>query len=176
MRTGTDADFGAAVRTALCLATCDVDFWRVVERRDGEGEAAMPWLSAWRVAPWLVLAIVLAGGWWYVGHLHRARDALVAGQAATAQALANETAARQAVTDALVRANHTLAEREARQRVLERQHAERRGNLEQAIRAPEAQPWAAARLPADVYSSLRAAAAARHDEGSGSDTAANPVR
>lgn len=51
MRRGTDADppFGTAVRAALCLSTCDVDFWRVVARRDDEG-AVFPVVSLWTLA------------------------------------------------------------------------------------------------------------------------------
>lgn len=163
--------FGEAVRRALLLSTCPLSFWDIVARRDHE-DAVIPAVFPWaRLVPWALAAVALLGAWLYAAHLVRSRDAALVAQAVTAQALGVETAARQAVTDALVASNAALAEREAAQRALEARLHQRRGQLETTLDAPEVKPWADVRVPADVLGRLRAAAA-DGDTGRGVDAAA----
>lgn len=165
--------FGEAVRRALLLSTCPLSFWDIVARRE-EGDV-IPVVTVWGMlkpfAPWLLGALALGAAWLYVGHLQTARDAALAGQAATMQALGTETAARKAVTAALVNTNAALAEREAAQRALEARLHQRRGELDGTLDAPDVKPWAAARVPADVLARLRTAAA-DGDDGRGADATA----
>lgn len=165
--------FGEAVRRALLLSTCPLSFWDIVERRE-EGDV-FPIVTVWGVlkplVPWLLGALILVALWAYWSHLVRSRDAALVSQAVTMQALGTETAARMAVTAALVNSNAALAEREAAQRALDARAHQRRGELNATLDAPDVQPWAAARVPADVLARLRAAAA-DGDDGRGADAAA----
>lgn len=82
MRDGKDAEYGAAVRAALCLYTCDVDFWRVVERRDAEDmlpALVMPWWTKYAALGALVVAI------WCHGWLRGAQGVRDDWEAATAK-------------------------------------------------------------------------------------------
>lgn len=70
MRHDKDADFGVAVRAALCLSTCDVDFWRLVERRETEDmpAIALPWWARYVALGALVVAVWGRG--WLRGAAH----------------------------------------------------------------------------------------------------------
>lgn len=70
MRHDKDADFGVAVRAALCLSTCDVDFWRLVERRETEDmpAIALPWWARYVALGALVVAVW--GHGWLRGAAH----------------------------------------------------------------------------------------------------------
>lgn len=177
MTRGTDAElralpFGEAVRCALVMHTCPLSFWHLVERRDGEGDV-LPALSlTWRFVPWVVGALLLLGAWAYLERLQASRDSALAGQAATMQALSQETAARLAVTAALIRSERALEQRERTRHTQARQLSQQRGQLDETL--DQALPWAAARVPDGVLERLRAAAA----DGDGSadaDATAEPA-
>lgn len=167
--------FGEAVRRALLLSTCPVSFWDIVERRDTEGMIPFAVAPLWRILPYGIAALALLLAVLYVGHLARSRDAALAGQAATMQALGVETAAKQALVGALAASNAALAEREAAGRALEHRARHDRGQLETTLAAPDARPWADARVPADVLARLRAAAA-DGDDGRDGDAAGVTAR
>lgn len=180
MKPGTDAElralpFGEAVRCALAMHTCPVSFWAVVERRDGEGDVLLPALNlgaiAWRCVPWVVGVLLILGAWAYLERLQTSRDSALAGQAATMQALNQETAARLAVTAALVRTEQALEQRERTRQTQARQLSQQRGQLDDTLKAL---PWAAARVPDLVLERLRAAAA-DGDGDSGADATAEPA-
>lgn len=175
MPRGKDADFDQAVRGALLAHTCPLSFFDIVRRDDHEG-AMLPAVIPWaRLLPWALSAVAVLAAWLFLAHLTRSRDAALAAQAVTAQALGVESRAREAVTAALVRADAALAARQAAQRAIEVKLRQTRGQLETTLDAPDVQPWAAARVPADVLARLRAATADA-DDGRGADAAAGADR
>lgn len=117
MRDGKDAEYGAAVRAALCLSTCDVDFWRVVERRDAEDmlpALVMPWWTKYAALGALVVAI------WCHGWLKGAQgvrddwEAATAKQEAASLAHAMELAKRaDEITLAYITQTRTIREKGA---------------------------------------------------------------
>lgn len=171
----TDPEFGAAVRAALCLSTCDVDFWRVVSRQDGEGDApacGAPRLMAWQglLIRYGIVAAVLIGCCLYVRHLQSAaRDA----QAAVVLAESDATAARAsiAVLREAARDKATAAhQREIDYRRIRQQFDAYRAAREQARAAdPAYAAWAATPHPDAVGRRLRAAPAATAAAGSDPD-------
>ena len=180
MKPGTDAGlralpFGQAVRCALAMHTCPVSFWAVVERRDGEGDVLLPALSfaqlGARALPWVLVGGAVLGAWLWLTQLTRARDAALVSQAVTMQALNVETAARQAVTAALVRSEQALEQRERTRQTQAHVLSQQRGQLDDTLKAL---PWAAARVPDGVLERLRAAAA-DGDGGAGADATAEPA-
>ena len=174
MAPGKDAEppFGQSVRRALLLSTCPLSFFDIVARHDHEHAVlpivVAPWL---RLLPYALGAAVLVATWLWVSHLVRARDAALVAQAVTAQALGVETAARQAVTAALVRSEQALEQRERTRQTQAHQLSQQRGQLDDTLKAL---PWAAARVPDGVLERLRAAAA-DGDGGAGADAAAEPA-
>ena len=119
---------------------------------------------AWRFVPWVLGVLLLLGAWAYLERLQKSRDAALLGQQATAQALAVESRARLAVTDALVRSEAALAEREAVRQRLARELTHTRGQLDDALQTDDVRPWAVGRVPAGIVERLRAAAG--HSDGS----------
>ncbi|WP_371066803.1 hypothetical protein, partial [Salmonella enterica] len=116
--------------------------------------------------------LLLLGVWAYLERLQTSRDSALAGQAATMQALSQETTARLAVTAALVRTEQTLEQRERTRQSQAHQLSEQRGRLDDSL--DQTLPWAAARVPDLVLERLRAAAA-DGDEGADTDAAAEPA-
>ena len=81
MDTDKDVEFWVAVRAALCLSTCDVDFWRVVERRETDviPSLLLPWWARYAALGALVAAI------WCHGWLRGAQGVRDDWEAATAK-------------------------------------------------------------------------------------------
>lgn len=115
MTTDRDVEYGRAVKAALCLYTCDVDFWRVVERRDAEDmlpALVMPWWTKYAALGALVVAIWCHG--WLKGAqgVREAWEAATAKQEAAALAKTVELAKRASELDAVwIAATTTIRER-----------------------------------------------------------------
>lgn len=119
MRHDKDADFGVAVRAALCLSTCDVDFWRLVERRETEDmpAIALPWWARYVALGALVVAVW--GHGWLRGAAHAdARHEALRMQAESATLAHAAELARRADEITLVYLTQTRTVRERGQAIV----------------------------------------------------------